>query len=147
MKRVEVQTYTATIFVAGEYWPAEEACRKFCDEVGLCVTIDATRYVYTGGAENGVRIGLINYGRFPATPDEIFAKAEALANRLLDWLEIESASIVATDRTIWLSKRPDDGAANTQALASGKAEVAASVDQPFREDHSSLSPRPLARSE
>ena len=39
------------------------------------------------------------------------------------------------------------GAANTQALASGKAEVAASVDQPFREDHSSLSPRPLARSE
>lgn len=108
MKRVEVPTYTATIFVAGEFWPAEEACRKFCDQVGLCVTIEPTRYVYTGDAENGVRVGLINYGRFPATPDEIFAKAEALAVRLLDWLDAESASIVATDHTVWLSRRPAD---------------------------------------
>jgi hypothetical protein len=111
MKRVEVPTYTATIFIAGDYWAAEECCRKFCDEIGLCVTIEATRYVYTGDAENGVRVGLINYGRFESTPDEIFAKAEALANRLLDGLEMTSASIVATDRTIWLSKRADDATA------------------------------------
>ena len=79
-----------------------------CDEVGLCVTIESTLYAYTGGAADGVRIGLINYGRFPAEPAEIFAKAEALALHLLDELDQQSASIVATDRTVWLSRRPED---------------------------------------
>lgn len=108
MKRVEVPTYTATIFVGGDLAKAREACRDFCDEVGLCVTVEPTDYIYTGGNTEGVRVGLINYGRFPATPDAITYKAELLARRLIVDLHQDSASIVATDRTVWLSRRPED---------------------------------------
>ncbi|MCA0358750.1 MAG: hypothetical protein LCH78_18200 [Proteobacteria bacterium] len=108
MKRVEAATYTATIFVGGDLAKAKAACRAFCDEVGLCVTVEPTDYIYTGGNTEGVSVGLINYGRFPAEPAAIFAHAEALALKLIDGLGQESASIVATDRTIWLSNRRED---------------------------------------
>ncbi len=108
MKRVELPSYTVAIFVGGDTWEAEQCCRIFCDEVGLCVTIEPVRYVYTGGAEAGVRVGLINYGRFPSDPDSIFARAEILGERLMGWCGQKSASIVATDRTIWLSRRNED---------------------------------------
>lgn len=79
-----------------------------CDDVGLCVTVEPVSYLYTGGEADGVRVGLINYGRFPASPAEIFATAERLAKALIADLGQESASIVATDKTVWLSNRKED---------------------------------------
>lgn len=108
MKRIEVLTYTALIYVGGDWRKAERIARAFCDEVGLCVTVEALRYVYTDGACWGVRVGLINYARFNAEPRTIFAKAERLALLLIEGLGQESASIVASDRTVWLSQRPED---------------------------------------
>lgn len=105
MTRAEVPTYTATIYVAGNVWEAETICRDYCDEVGFCVNVSETNYLYTGGEEAGVAVGLINYARFPATPDAIFAHAEALALRLLDGLHQDSFSIVATDKTVFVSRR------------------------------------------
>jgi hypothetical protein len=67
--------------------------------MGPCVTVGPTTYVYNGGAEAVVRVGLINYPRFPSTPRDIFKCAEMLAMILLDALGQESASIVATDGT------------------------------------------------
>lgn len=115
MKRVEVATYTATIFVGGNVWEAETICRAYCDEIGLCVTLTPTKYLYTNGETDGVAVGLINYGRFPAEPGVIFGKAETLALRLIEGLGQDSASIVATDRTVWLSRRPDDPAPMKEA--------------------------------
>jgi hypothetical protein len=86
---------------------ARHLCRAFC-MAGLCVTVTPTEFIYTGGAESGVAVGLINYPRFPAEPAEIFAKAEALALHLIDGLHQHSASIVASDKTAWLSRRLDD---------------------------------------
>ena len=108
MKRVEVPTYTVTIYVGGEIEHARVAARQYCDFVGLCVTVTATEYHYTNGDTKGVAVGLINYGRFPSTPEMIFALAEDLAVELIEACHQDSASIVATDRTVWLSKRPDD---------------------------------------
>lgn len=108
MKEVVRDTYQATIFIAGEYARALRACQAHCNEVGLCVTVEPTTYVYTGGAESGVRVGLINYPRFPSTPRDIGRRAKALALILLDALNQESVSIVATDGTTWLSRRPED---------------------------------------
>jgi hypothetical protein len=104
MTRVEVPTYTATIFMAGDYADAVRLCRQFC-MTGLCVTVERAEFVYTGGAESGVRVGLINYPRFPSEPADLFAKAEALAEHLIEGLSQHSASIVASDRTVWLSRR------------------------------------------
>lgn len=107
--RVEhVETYQATIFIAGDYAKALRTSQAHCDTVGLCVTVEPTTYVYTGGAESGVRVGLINYPRFPSKPRDIERRAKELALLLLDALEQESVSIVGTDGTTWLSRRPDD---------------------------------------
>lgn len=106
MRRVEVPSYPVTIFVAGA--DPVPTCRAYCDEVGLCVTTTPLGYVYTRGQEPGWAIGLINYGRFPSTPEELFLTAEELTVRLLALDGIESATIQAPDRTLWMSTRPAD---------------------------------------
>lgn len=104
MIRQEAATYTAAIYVAGPQADAERICREFVLR-GLCVTIEPVEFIYTGGQERGVRVGLINYPRFPADPDVIFAAAEELALVLIEGLHQHSASIVATDKTVWISRR------------------------------------------
>lgn len=104
MKREEEKTYTAQIYIPGPAPDAERICREFCLR-GLCVTVEPVEFVYTGGQESGVRVGLINYPRFPSDPETIFAVAEELAFVLIDKLHQHSASIVASDRTAWLSSR------------------------------------------
>lgn len=106
MIRQEVPTYTVAIYLAGDLADARRICREFCMR-GLCVTVEPIEFIYTGGAETGVRVGLINYPRFPAKPEAIFAAAEELARVLIEGLHQHSASIVATDKTVWLSRRPE----------------------------------------
>lgn len=98
-------SYPVSIFIAGDAQDAERICRAYCNEVGLCVTVTATNYIYTGGSQTGVIVGLINYPRFPSTPEEIWAKAEALAHKLRDGLFQESFTIQAPDKTVWFSWR------------------------------------------
>lgn len=109
MKRIEVSSYVATIFIAGDYFKAESCCRQYCDDTGFCVTVEPTCYVYTDGEEQGVRVGIINYGRFPSTPEDLFARAETLALKLLKDLGQDSVSVVGCDRTVWFSRRNDVG--------------------------------------
>lgn len=94
------------IFIAGDFAQAKQACREYCYAVGLCVTVEAVTYIYTGGEEEGVRVGLINYPRFPASRDEIRYKAKELAEKLLDRLCQHSYSLVGPDETEWFSRRP-----------------------------------------
>ncbi|MBU2233144.1 MAG: hypothetical protein KKG69_17910 [Alphaproteobacteria bacterium] len=108
MTRVKVPTYQVTVFIAGDLALAKAACQKFCDERGECVTVEPTDYIYTRGREAGVRIGFINYGRFPRRRKVIFAQAEMLARWLLLALDQQSVSIVATYRTVWLSLRDQE---------------------------------------
>lgn len=115
MKRVEATSYPVSIFVAGDYAAALTICRGYCDQIGLCVTVTPTTYVYTGGEEAGVVVGLINYPRFPSSSYEIFANAEALALRLIDELGQQSASIQAPDRTVWISFRNEDEPSRSKA--------------------------------
>lgn len=108
MRIERLETYQATVFVAGDCAKALRLCQAYCDHVGLCVTVEPTTYVYTGGTEAGVRVGLINYPRLPSTPDAIFSQAQALAGILLDGLAQQSCSIVSSDRTVWFSRRVED---------------------------------------
>jgi hypothetical protein len=101
----ESQTYTAQIYIGGDIVHAKQFCQSYCMAVGLCVTIEPVDYVYTGGCEAGVRVGLINYPRFPADPEAIFAQALDLARRLREALAQHSFSIVATDKTVFETLR------------------------------------------
>ena len=105
IKTVRVKSYQITVFIAGDLVLAKLACQKFCDERGECVTVEATDYIYTRGHEAGVRVGFINYARFPRSRRVLFDQAVDLARWLLIALDQESVSVVADDKTVWLSTR------------------------------------------
>lgn len=108
MKRVEVPSYPVSIFMAGPVATARGIAQRFCDAVGLCVTVTPTSYIYTDGNEDGFAVGLINYPRFPATPFAIWDKASELAERLREGLGQQSYTIQSPDRTVWISFREAD---------------------------------------
>jgi hypothetical protein len=105
MTRAEVLSYPVSIFIAGDVQAAETICRAYCNDVGLCVTVTPTNYIYSGGSQSGVVVGLINYPRFPADPSQIWAKAETLGEWLRDGLYQESFTIQAPDKTVRFSWR------------------------------------------
>lgn len=99
-------SYPVSIFIAGDYDEARRECRKWCMDNGACVTVTRTSYIYTGGEEFGNLVGFINYPRFPATPAEIEAKAEALGLWLMHGLCQHSYTIQTPVETRWYSRRP-----------------------------------------
>lgn len=106
MTSSSVQTVRVDIFIAGDLHQAKQVCREWCNEVGDCVTVEPIDYIYTGGAESGVRVGFINYPRFPRDTENIMKRAVDLADRLLMRLCQHSYSVVGPTETIWFSRRP-----------------------------------------
>lgn len=117
-----------SIFIAGNSLEAENICRNFCDEVGLCVTVSHTVYAFTGGRESGVIVGLINYPRFPSEPALIEAKAIELGMKLREELGQESFSVQTPTTTTWFSWRAAD------CDSDGTATAAANGDLPVPQD-------------
>jgi hypothetical protein len=103
-----VPAYKCEIYIGGDLTTAKKSCREFCDEVGLCVTVDPTTYVYSGGEEDGVVVGLINYGRFPTDQLDIQNKARRLGAKLLVDLDQQSFTIQDEATSTWFSERPED---------------------------------------
>ena len=108
-----VDTFTAQIAVGFknidtgvEYSPrrAKEICQDYCDEVGLCVTITDTEFIYTGGSERGCVVGLINYPRFPSTPEKILEHAFVLAESLMKQYRQHKVSIICPDKTYMIER-------------------------------------------
>lgn len=110
MKEISVSesaSYWADIYVSGD----TALIRHFCQEYvlrGLCVSIFDTRYVYTGGTENGCLVRLINYARFPTEPDTITNTALELAKFLIEKLHQGSASVITPDKSYFLTRRDVD---------------------------------------
>lgn len=100
-------TYAVSIWVAGDTSEAERICRKFCMDVGLCVTVTPTAYVYSGGTETGVCVRLVNYPRFPSSPDKIDATAMGLARELRYGLCQWSVMVETPHQTTWLTMREE----------------------------------------
>ena len=98
-------TYWARIYLSGPLEAIEQACRSHCLTEGLCVTVAPTRFIYTGGEETGAVVGLINYPRFPSSPEEIALKAKDLAEVLLSATCHHSALIMTPERTEWITLR------------------------------------------
>lgn len=103
-----VPTIRYDIFIAGDVEQAKQVCREYCFDVGLCVTVEPVTYIYTGGEEAGIRVGLINYPRFPANSEAIGETAHKLADLLMHRLCQHSYSVVGPDETTWFSRRPVD---------------------------------------
>ena len=106
MRIEQSESHSVSIYIAGNYDDAVRLCKEFC-LTGFCVSIERCAYIYTGGMEDGVRVNLINYARFPARPEDIDGSARKLAEWLMGGLFQQSASIVGPDKTIWLSIREE----------------------------------------
>jgi hypothetical protein len=105
MKTINAPTHVVTLYLSGPIEVAKQALRAECLREGLCVTIEPTTFVYTGGEEEGYRVGLLNYPRFPTTPAELNDRAETVALVLLGATHQHSALIVTPDTTYWITKR------------------------------------------
>ena len=108
-KTREIATYIVRIYVAGDLGSAKDHLRRACypPNQGLCVTVEPTSFIYTGGEETGVVVGLVNYPRYPSTPTELFRRAVVLAKELIARLCQWSALVVASDRTLWITTRSE----------------------------------------
>lgn len=95
------------IFIAGDLDQAKQVCREVCMQGGLCVTIEPTTYIYMGGEEAGVRVGIINYPRFPSTAEALEAQALDLAHKLRERLCQHSFTVTGPDMSHWFSARKD----------------------------------------
>ena len=102
---IHKKTYQVKIYLSGSIDIIKNECRRYCLEIGLCVTVNPTLFIYTGGEEFGVEIGLINYPRFPDTPKSILNKAIELANRCRNASHQHSYLIVDNKKTIFNSIR------------------------------------------
>ena len=98
-------TYWARLYLSGPIEVAKQAIRAECLREGLCVTINPTTFIYTGGEELGFVVGLVNYPRFPTTPGALEARARALMLILLDATCQQSALLVTPSVTEWVTKR------------------------------------------
>ena len=80
-------------------------CQNYCNEIGLCVTVTPTKFIYHNGSEDGAIIGLINYPRFQLSPEDIKDRAVKIAAILKDKCKQYRISIVCDDQTIMLGDK------------------------------------------
>lgn len=106
-----VPTFTATIYVGlkeratGIVWDeSRDKIQAYVDAVGLCVTHTRTEFIYVNGKEPGFIVGLINYPRFPSSPESIKAHALAIAEMLMKACKQMKVSVVMPTETIMLSE-------------------------------------------
>lgn len=106
MKTEIAPTFRVRIYMSGPIEIAKQLLRAECLREGLCVTIEPTLFIYTGGEEAGFVVGLLNYPRFPTTEGELLARARDLASKLLDATHQHSVLITTSDVTEWHTRRP-----------------------------------------
>lgn len=102
---ISADTHWCRIYMSGPIDIAKHVIRAECMKEGLCVTIDPTTFLYTGGEEQGFVVGLLNYPRFPATANAIDERARKLAETLLDELHQHSTLVTSPLGTTWITKR------------------------------------------
>ena len=104
MKASTVSTYYVRIYMSGPIDVIKQICREECYRDGLCVTIDPTTFIYTGGEEFGAVIGLINYPRFPTSEYQLWNRAVDLAHKLVKGTHQHSVLLMSPTETEWLTK-------------------------------------------
>ncbi|KZX78269.1 hypothetical protein A3715_10400 [Oleiphilus sp. HI0009] len=67
-----------------------------------------SKYIYKFGQEDGVRVGIINYARFPKTQEELERLVFQLADKLMLGLNQGSYSVVGNGKTTFVSRREND---------------------------------------
>jgi len=105
MKTSTSDTIVIRLYLSGPIDVAKQLLRAECLREGLCVTIEPTLFIYTGGEEFGYVVGLLNYPRFPCTFETLHKRAKKIAKLLLDATFQHSVLIVSPTKSEWITKR------------------------------------------
>ena len=105
MKLETASAYWVRIFLSGPIEQAKQTVRAECLREGLCVTIEPTTFIYTGGEEQGYVVGLVNYPRFPSEPAALVERARALMLKLLADTFQHSAMFMTPETAEWVTLR------------------------------------------
>ena len=103
-----VKTYTVTIALglnvgyngiqhSGSEIP--EACKEYCEENKLCISITPTMFCYPGGIEDGCFVQLIQYPRFIIKEETILKHAKNLACLLRTKFKQNGVTIITPNET------------------------------------------------
>lgn len=113
-----VLTFTASIYIGtrhgysnNEYTKIEDIHKwleNYCNKVKLGLTLTPTEFIYVGGYEPGVIVGLINYPRFPKPNGTIKKYSLEIAEGLMELCKQERVSVVFSDETIMLENSSND---------------------------------------
>lgn len=120
LSRKSSKSYGLDIFIGGDYYVAKQVCRRYCMDFGFCVSITQTDFIYTGGEESGVRIGIVQYPRFEKSNQELWNHARTLGVKLMEELCQTSFLIQGPDNTEWFSRRKEDTNYASRDTSKGK---------------------------
>lgn len=81
----------------------EDICQEYCNDVGLCVSVTTTKYIYTKGNECGAIIGLIQYPRFPLDEYQLKKYTLELGQTLMKSLGQFRVTINFNDEVVMLT--------------------------------------------
>lgn len=105
MNTMLAPTIIVKLYLSGPIEIAKQVIRKECLREGLCVTVDPTTFIYTGGEETGYVVGLLNYPRFPTLSHLLIERARNLALKLLEETFQNSALMVTPGYSEWITIR------------------------------------------
>ena len=105
VKTRTADTFWVKIYLSGPIEQAKQTIRAECLRSGLCVTIEPTTYIYTGGEEQGYVVTLVNYPRFPSEPSALLERSRDLMLRMLEDTFQHSAMLMTPDTTEWVTLR------------------------------------------
>lgn len=100
-----IKTWTGYIYIAGDYDITLHKLRDYCYPSGSCFTIEKCDYVYAGGVESGLKIGLIQYPPFPEDEQFLLDKCVEVGVILSELNFQWSFSVVTSDNTVYMSRR------------------------------------------
>lgn len=98
-------TFLVKLYLSGPIEIAKQILREECLREGLCVTIEPTTFIYTGGEEVGYVVGMIQYPRFPSTPDKLIERGRAIMDKLMRGTFQHSALLMTPISTEWITTR------------------------------------------
>lgn len=97
----ECERINLLIYIAGDINVAKQAAREFCWDFGWCVTVTPTTFIYSGGEEDGVIIGVESYPRFPSSDITLMEKTEHFADILARRLCQKTYMICSKSKAKW----------------------------------------------
>lgn len=115
--------------LVGQRVLADTVCREFCDDHEIGVTVTNMTFIYPGGKEPGVIVGLFDYPRFPTGWPKVLASAKELADVLLVSLKQERLSIVCADQSYLVERETEPEVPDDPTMIMNTAEIADKAEQ------------------